>query len=330
MKAFEYAAPESLADALRTLRAARTQSVRPLAGGTDLLPLIKADIEAPHTLMNLKRLRDLPRGIELDGEEASLGALASLADIARHPQIARSFPALAQAALSAATPQLRNMATLGGTLLQRPRCWYFRSPHFRCWLKGGSACDAREGQNQFHAVFDTGVCRAVHPSDLACALVLFDARIRVRGPRGERTLAVSEFFAPPEDARRTETVLAEDELVVAVHLPAPPHRAASVYVKAMDRAAWAFATVSVAASMRCEDDRIAAVSVVLGGVATVPWPLTAGLQQLVGASPSDDAAITAAARTALSAAEPLRMNAYKVPLAQSLIRRALSFLAPAP
>ena len=218
------------------------------------------------------------------------------------------------------------MATLGGTLLQRPRCWYFRNSHFKCWLKGGSECDARNGQSQFHAIFDTGICRAVHPSDLACALTLYDAEVRLQSRGGERTIPISEFLAPPADRRRSETTLRPDELVIEVNVPAPAPAQLSVFLKAMDRAAWAFATVSVAASMRCEDDRIVAVSLVLGGVATVPWPVTAAMQELVGARPTE-AAFTAAARTALAGADPLRMNAYKAPLAQSLIRRALRTLA---
>jgi len=230
--------------------------------------------------------------------------------------------------MSAATPQLRNMATLGGTLLQRPRCWYYRNPHFRCWLKGGSECNARAGQNQLHAIFDTGICRAVHPSDVACALALFDAEVCVQAADRKRAVPIGAFIAPPEDARRTETLLGPDELVVSVHVPAPPHGQRSVYLKVMDRAAWAFATVSVAGSMRCENDRIAAVAMVLGGVATVPWPITAHLQSVVGEAPTD-AAFAAAARAALADAEPLGMNAYKVALAQSLVRRALRALATA-
>ncbi|MCC6534781.1 MAG: FAD binding domain-containing protein [Burkholderiales bacterium] len=324
MKPFDYAAPVNLDHSLRAL--ARGRGTRALAGGTDLLALMKARVASPDVLLNVKQLRDLSRDIALDERGASLGALVTLADIELDPAIAQAFPALAQAAASAATPQLRNMATLGGTLLQRPRCWYFRSERFECWLKGGTECHARHGENQFHAVFDTGCCRAVHPSDVACALSALKAEIELRGSHGPRRLAIGEFFDPPREGRRVETVLRDDELVVAVHVPRPAPGSRSIYLKAMDRAAWAFALVSVAACLRMDEDRVAELELVLGGVATVPWPVGEALRHLVG-KPLAARAIAEAARGALAGAEPLRMNAYKLPLAQALIRRALHSLA---
>lgn len=326
MKTFAYHAPTSLEEGLALLTAVDPGSARPFAGGTDLLPLMKSHIAAPAVLLNVKRIADLPSGIAVEDDGAHLGALATLSDLERHGGLMRSYPALAQAAAAAASPQLRNMATLGGTLLQRPRCWYYRHPRFACWLKGGQSCPARLGQSQFHAVFDTGECRAVHPSDVACALSVLGARIELRNARRTRVVAIGDFFAPPTEARRNETVIDDDELVLAVHVPAPAQDDRSVFLKTMDRAAWAFATVSVAARMTFVAGRIEALNVVLGGVATVPWAIDHKLSALVG-HPPDPSAFARVVRDCLEEAQPLRMNAYKLPLARALVHRALGSLA---
>jgi xanthine dehydrogenase YagS FAD-binding subunit len=325
VRAFDYVAPATLDASLRALRGAADQQARLLAGGTDLLPLMKAHIAEPQLLVNLKRVADMPRAIELDNDTLRIGALATLSDIEHHPDIVRDWPALAQAAASAATPQLRNMATVGGTLMQRPRCWYFRNEHFHCWLKGGTECNARSGENSLHALFETGPCRAVHPSDVACALTALEAQVEVRSAKGMRTVPISRFLAPPTPERRVETTLAAHEVVLAVRIRRPVAGTRSVYLKTMDRAVWAFATVSVAAAARVVDRSFDDVRVVLGGVATVPWSVDA-VASLQGTRP-DAEALASVAREALTQAEPLRMNAYKVPLAQALIRRALQMLA---
>ena len=323
MSPFEYVAPGSVESSVHALRTG-ADGARLLAGGTDLLPLMKAHIAAPRLLVSLKRAADLPRAIELDGQGLRIGALATLADIERNADIARDWPALAQAAATAATPQLRNMATVGGTLLQRPRCWYFRNERFHCWLKGGTECTARSGENGLHALFETGPCRAVHPSDLACALVALAASVEIRAARSTRTVALHAFFLPPSEDRRSETTLKPNEVILSIRLPLPAPGTRSVYLKAMDRAVWAFATVSVAAALRTSGRVVEEAAVVLGGVATVPWRVDA-VQALKG-SRLDEATIAAIARDALAGAEPLRMNAYKVPLAEALIRRALHTL----
>lgn len=322
MKPFDYVAPVTLQESLRALREGNADEVRPLAGGTDLLPLMKAQITQPRLLVNLKRVSELPRTIEENAGGIRIGALATLADLEQHPLIGRDYALLAQAAGSAATPQLRNLATVGGTLLQRPRCWYFRNRHFHCWLKGGDSCHARSGENALHAIFDTGPCRAVHPSDVACALAALEATVEIRGPKGSRQLALRDLMIPPAEKRRVETTLQAGEVVLAMHLPPLAPGTGSVYLKVMDRAAWAFATVSCAAIVRMRAGTIEDLRVVLGGVAAVPWSVTAAMQPLVGTRP-DEAALAAAARAALADAEPLRMNGYKLPLAEALIRRAL-------
>src|SRR5438046_809777 len=225
MRPFEYVSPTTVDEALALLGQDGDSASRPLAGGTDLLTLMMADIAAPSRLVNLKRLSEIPSGIEETAQGVTLGALTPLVAIEMHPLLQRRYPLLAEAAALAATPQLRNMATLGGNLLQRPRCWYFRNPRFHCWLKGGDECQAREGENQHHAIFDRSPCVAVPPSDIAPALLALEATVRLRGQHGERTLPLAKFFALPTDARRTETVVGSDEIVLAVQLPPLPNEA---------------------------------------------------------------------------------------------------------
>jgi xanthine dehydrogenase YagS FAD-binding subunit len=321
MRPFEYAAPAGLDEALTMIQSA---GARPLAGGTDLIPLIKGDIVAPEQLVSLRQA-ELPAGIEERDGALRLGALVTLSEIERSEAIKARAAALAEAAGLAATPQLRNRATLGGNLLQRPRCWYFRDRAIDCWLKGGDDCPAREGENQLHALFDVSPCVAVHPSDLASALVALDATVLLRGPAGERALPIGEFFAPPEEGRRRETTAAEDELVLAVELP-QADGLRSVYLKAMDRKVWAFALVGAAVALRQgAGGAIEHARVVLSGVAPTPWRCGAAEQLLVGQRPSEEL-LARAADAALAEARPLAHNGYKLPLAKALVRRALASL----
>lgn len=326
MTMFSYHSASSLAEGMQRLDSDAADAVRLLAGGTDLLPLLKAGIEHPRTLIGIRRIPELSAEVALDEGGARLGTLATLGQIAHHPQLAQQYPALVQAAAQAASPQLRNMATLGGTLLQRPRCWYFRDPAFRCWLKGGSVCHARSGMNQGHAIFDTGICRAAHPSDLACALHAYDACVELVGPHGGRSLRIADFLQPPTEERRRESILGADEFIVAVRLPAADSRDRSIFIKAMERNAWSFATVSVAARMRRSAETIESVDVVLGAVATIPWSIGRRLEAMCNRG-YDDQHMVATVRTAFDDAEPLAMNGYKVPLARALTERALRELS---
>jgi xanthine dehydrogenase YagS FAD-binding subunit len=261
----------------------------------------------------------------VDGPDGlTIGALATLAQLEEDPFVEARYPTLREAAALAATPQLRNMATIGGNLLQRPRCWYFRNPHVRCWLKGGADCPAREGENQHHALFDVSPCVAVHPSDPAAALVALDAFVRLRGASGEREIPLADFFLPPTDDHRRETVIAGDELIVALRIPPLAADARSTYLKAMERKLWAFALVGVAAVVRMENRRITHVRIVLSGVAPTPWRATAAERLLISEPTAE--LIAQAANTALEGARPLSNNAYKLPLAKALVRRALTAL----
>ncbi|MFL5806105.1 MAG: FAD binding domain-containing protein [Roseiflexaceae bacterium] len=326
MRPFDYASPTTVDEVITLLGQEGDSTTRPFAGGTDLLTLMKADITAPSRLVNLKQLDDLPRGVEETGDALALGALTTLTEIETHPLIQERYPLLAEAAALAATPQLRNMATLGGNLLQRPRCWYFRNPRFHCWLKCGEECQARTGENQHHAIFDRSPCVAVHASDLAPALLALEATVRLRGQHRERVLPLDEFFALPTDARRTETVVGNDEIVLAVQLAPLPEGSRSTYLKAMDRKVWSFALVGVAAVVGMAGRRIEEARLVLSSVAPIPWRAEAAEQALIGTEVGEKA-FARAADAALADAAPLQHNAYKLPLARSLIRRALTTLA---
>lgn len=326
MRAFDFTRPTSFEEVGSLLGSDQRDGngrVRLLAGGTDLLTLMKADLATPTQLIDVKHLPELNGGIAETGGGLRLGALTTLAEIERHPLIRRRYPVLAEAAGLAATPQLRNMATIGGNLLQRPRCWYFRNQNFQCWLKGGADCPARDGENQLHAIFDRSPCVAVFPSDLASALVALDAELQLRGPGGERTIPLNDLYTLPTDDHRGETVLGSDELVLALRLPPAATGLRSTYLKAMDRKVWAFALVGVAAAARVDGGRIAEARLVLSGVAPIPWRVEAAEQALTGSEPGA-ALFERAAEVALAEATPLNQNGYKVPLAQSLIRRALA------
>lgn len=321
MNAFAYTSASDLEAAVALLAA--TDGTRPLAGGTDLLPLIKGNIERPARLLDLKRAAGLHDRISITDRETTIGALATLAEIETHRGLLEAYPALVQAAGLAASPQLRNMATIGGNLLQRPRCWYFRGEHFHCWLKGGQECFAREGENQQHALFASGPCVAASPSDPASALLAYGAAVAVRGPGGTRTVPLADLFAEPEEARRTETTLECDEIITEIRLPAPAPGTRSRYLKAMDRKVWAFALVGAAVVLTVDEARITSPRVVLTGVAPIPYRAHAAERILDGQSPSS-ALFTEAARGALAGAQPLARNRYKLPLAEALIARALS------
>jgi xanthine dehydrogenase YagS FAD-binding subunit len=328
MKPFEYVSPTTVEEALQLLDQPGDGTTQLLAGGTDLLTLMKTDITAPSRLVNLKRLAGVSSDITETAQGLTLGALTPLTALETHPIIRQRYPVLAQAAAVAATPQLRNMATLGGNLLQRPRCWYFRNPHLHCWLKGGETCPAYSGENALHALFGDGPCYAVHPSDIAPALLALDAEVHLRGQQGERVIPLAELFALPVAERRTETTMRGDELLLSVRLPAPPEGTRSTYLKAMDRQVWAFALVGVATLVRVESSatpRIKDARLILSGVAPIPWRAVAAEGELVGAEVSE-ALFARAAEAALAGATPLQHNNYKLPLARALIQRALATL----
>lgn len=294
------------------------ETSRPLAGGTDLLPLIKEGIAVPQRLVNLKQAEEL-RYLRTDATGLRIGALTTLNELAHHPDVQRDYMALAQAASAAASPQLRNMATLGGNLLQQVRCWYYRGD-FHCWLKGGNVCHARDGRNEYHAIFDQSPCVAVYPSDPPAALIALNASVEIVGPRGQRAISVADFLQPPTADRQVLHTLEPDELIVAVSVPRTAAR--SVYLKAMDRAVWAYALASVAVVAELNDGVVRNVRIVIGGVANTPIRSIEAEQVVEGQSLNDDL-VRRAGVTAIANAKPLAHNRYKLPLVRNLVAQAL-------
>jgi xanthine dehydrogenase YagS FAD-binding subunit len=258
-----------------------------------------------------------------DGDEGlRLGPLVTLARLADDRDVKARYRALAEAAGHAATPQIRNMATVGGNLLQRPRCWYFRSSSFECKKKGGTRCFAHDGENSFHAVFGNELCAIVHPSSLAVALVALGARLRLVGPRGAREAPLESFFVAPETDVRREHALGAGEVITEVVVPAPRGGARSAYAKQGQKESFDWPLAEVAVQLELDGGVCRKASVVLGAAAPVPWRARAAEAALVG-RPVDEAAAAAAAKAAVSGARPLSQNAYKVALLEVVTRRTL-------
>jgi xanthine dehydrogenase YagS FAD-binding subunit len=320
MQPFAYARAADLRDAL-ALAAAAPGAVF-VAGATDFMQLWKAGIAAPDLVIDISRL-------PLDAVEArdggiAIGALARLSDVADHALIRRDYPALAQALLASGSPQVRNVATIGGNLLQRTRCAYFRNDTLPCnKRRPGSGCGARDGENRLHAIFGASDrCVATHPSDLAVALVALDASIRLRGEGGERAVPVEDFFLAPGEHPERDTALAPGELVTAIELPGGLAALRSHYCKVRDRASFEFAVVSAAVALQIEDGRIHTARLAGGGVGTRPWRLRACEAALAGVAPGE-AEFRSAAERAVEGAQPLSRNSFKIELLKRTVRLAL-------
>jgi xanthine dehydrogenase YagS FAD-binding subunit len=292
-----------------------------IGGGTDLLVTIEERLAEPTMVVDVRMLAE-SLGVAADDGGLRIGAAMRLADVAAHPTVRERFPALALACEQVGTPAIREMATLGGNLCQRPRCWYFRR-RIPCLKNGGTDCPAREGENQYLAILEGGPCFIVHPSDPAVALVALDATIEVAGARGRREVAAADFFVLPRERMDHETVLADDELVVGVRLPAAAAGGAQRYTKLMQRAAWDFALVSLCAVRRTDGD----VRLVLGGVSPRPYRIYTSVEEEAASGGLDEETIAGLAERALLDAAPLSRNEYKVALAASLLRDAIRDLA---
>lgn len=295
-----------------------------LAGGTTEIDLVRLGVHRPDRLVDINALA-LAEVEELDDGGLRIGALARMSDVARTPIVAERYPAVSQALLLGASEQLRNMATMGGNLRQRVRCAYFRDGISPCDKREpGTGCSAIEGLNRGHAILGTSAsCIATHPSDVAVALVAFDAVVRTVGPDGEREIPIDDFYLLPGDTPHLEHPLVHGELIVAIDLPPLPVAARSLYLKFRDRQSYEFALVSVAAALEVQDSRVSEVRLALGGVGTKPWRARRAEQQLLGGLAEPDAFASAAAAE-LAAAEVRRHNAFKVPLAERAIIRGLT------
>jgi xanthine dehydrogenase YagS FAD-binding subunit len=300
-----------------------------LGGGTNLIDLMKMGVETPVQLIDINHL-PLGKIEELPAGGVRIGALVRNSDLAEHPAIRARYPVLSEALLAGASPQLRNMATVGGNILQRTRCPYFYDPAFSACNKRvpGSGCGAIEGYNRSCAVLGASdQCIATHPSDMCVAMAALDAVVRVRGPKGEREIPFAEFHRLPGETPERETNLAADELIIAVDLPAAPFAARSHYLKVRDRASYAFALVSVAAGVDVgKDGLVAGARIALGGVAHKPWRSPQAEGKLVGQRLTEPA-FKAASEAALTGARGYHYNAFKVELAKRAIVRALTQLA---
>lgn len=295
---------------------------RYIAGGTTLVDLMREEVERPEGLVDINALPFTE--IHAEGSELVIGALARMADVASHPEIRRLHPVIAEALLEGASPQLRNMASIGGNLLQRVRCPYFRMLDAACNKRQpGSGCAAIDGVNHGHALLGTSACCvATHPSDLAVALVALDATLRVRGPEGERRLSVECLYRLPGDTPHLEHTLRPGELIVSVHIPAGPYNRHARYLKIRDRASYEFALVSTAAALHVEAGIVRQARIAVGGVGTVPWRMRHCEQALVGQAP-DRKAFQSAAALSLGGIRSLPGNRFKVGLLPRTIVRAL-------
>lgn len=309
-----------------------------IAGGTDLIGLMKDRATSPERLLDINALPNMDRIERLPDGGLSIGALARMSDVAANPDVRQRFPVIAEALLLSASGQLRNMATIGGNIMQRTRCAYFRDEDGPPCNKRqpGSGCSALHGINRNHAIFGwsepgpqsaerigNSVCVGVNPSDLSVALAALDARVRVLGRDGERAIPFTEFHRLPGERPEQDTVLNRGDLIIAIEVPANVEGQALHYLKVRDRQSYEFALVSVAAAVATEEERIRSARIALGGVAHKPWRLTAAETVLVGVSLNDEKKLKAAIATSFSDARPLAHNAFKIELAQRATVRAL-------
>lgn len=324
MRGFEYIQPDKLHDASATLNAAPDESLL-YAGGTDVLGLMKEGVLAPQKLVNLKNVPNLNRVEYTPGKGLRIGALVTISEIARHPMIAEKYAVLHEAANEVASPQLRNVGTIGGNLCQRPRCWYFRGD-FHCLRKGGDLCYAIDAENKYHCVIGGGPCFIVHPSDMAVALLALNARVSVFSKNNSRDIALRDFFVLPEDDVMHENVLQPGEIITEIHVPDVTPETRSGYLKFKERAVWDFAIISVAAVIKKSGNRIQSGRIAFGGVAPTPWQEREVNRSLQGLT-TNDASLKDIAQRALKDAAPMSKNEYKIPLARNLTKRLLSRLA---
>ncbi len=318
MRAFVYHQPKTVAEAVRLLAQRDTLAI---AGGQDLLGAMKDGLLEPAHLVNLKSLPGM-REIRETGSGLQIGVLVTLTEIAEHPVIRRDYTCLAEAAEAVATPQIRNVGTIGGNLCQRPRCWYFRDPHVNCLKKGGDQCYAVRGDNRYHAIISPGPCYIVHPSDCAPALLALGASVTIAGARGTRNVALRNFFQMPDKNLRGENVLQPGEVITQITVPKPKAGTRSVYVKVREKDSFDWALVSAAVVLQVSGGVCRAASVVLGGVAPVPYESAEAGKALVGKAVNQQTA-AAAGKAATTNATPLEMNGYKVPMLEAVVKRAV-------
>lgn len=320
MKNFSYARATSVKEALQQ---ANTPDSMYIAGGTNLIDRMKVFLDQPSQLVDISQL-EMHKIQRLPDGSLKIGALVSNTAVADHPEIRRDYPLLSRAILSGASQQIRNMATVGGNLLQRTRCPYYYDTAFACNKREpGTGCPAATGINRMHAIFGASEqCIAVHPSDMCIPLAALDAVVEVEGVKGKRQILFTDFHRLPENMPQKDTNLAPGELITAVILPSVPFAKSGVYLKLRDRASYAFALISVAAAIDVSGGQIKEVRLAMGGVAHKPWRLTEAEAFLKG-KPAEASVFAQASEIALQGAKPLTYNAFKVKMAKRAIYRAL-------
>jgi xanthine dehydrogenase YagS FAD-binding subunit len=291
------------------------------AGGVDLLDRLKEGLEAPERLVNIRNIRGLDR-IEEDKNGLRIGPLVSLTRLSEDKLLLSRYTALAQAAGRAATPQIRNMATVGGNLLQRPRCWYFRQEEFNCRRKGGERCFALDGENQYHAIFDNQLCAIVHPSALAVPLMAMGARVVLTSAKAAREVELERFFVTPEKDILRENIIAPDELITEVKVPPLPPNTRSFYIKQGEKESFDWPVADMAVVLQAKGNVCLKASIVLGAAAPVPWRASKAESSLAGKVINEQSA-REAARLCMEGATPLAQNGYKLPVFEAIVRRAI-------
>jgi xanthine dehydrogenase YagS FAD-binding subunit len=328
MKTFTSLNPKDVKEAVSMLSSAQQQgrSASIVGGGSDLLGMVKEHLVQPDVLVNLRSIKGLDKISEQKGE-LIIGALVTLDAIHDHPVIKSRYTVLSEAAGVVGTPQLRNAGTIAGNISQRPWCWYYRNG-FPCFKNGGTTCFSVTGENELHAIFGGGPSFIVHPSDTAPALVALNAKFRIAGPKGERTVAASDFFQLPKVDASRENILEKDEIVTAIQLPQPKSGTRSTYHKVLDREAWTHAVVSIAAVIEMDRGTCRSARVVMGGVAPIPWRLEKIEAMLAGQRITPELAAKAG-EAAIEGANPLAKNRYKLPLTKNVVKRTLQTLGSA-
>jgi xanthine dehydrogenase YagS FAD-binding subunit len=326
LKAFAYVNPTNEKEAIAALSRrdggpgggqVGRPSALPMAGGMDLLGLMKDHIVSPDRIVSI---RNLDTNVASADGGLRIGAAVKIADLIDHAQARKLYPALVTAAEGVGTPQIRNMGTVGGNIMQRPRCWYFRNEEFNCLKKGGSKCFAVEGENQYHAIFGDGPCHIIHPSSLAVPVIAYGGRFRVAGPNGAREIDAGQFFQVPNQNLYGETVLQPGEIVTHVLLPAPGQRSAAYEVRFKQSHDWPLAAAAV--NLVMSGSTVKSARVVLGAVAPIPWRVPAAERVLAGKAVTE-ALAAEAANAALAGARPMSGNAYKIQIAKTAVKRAI-------
>jgi xanthine dehydrogenase YagS FAD-binding subunit len=320
MRAFEYASPATTAQAV-SLLSASSGNAEVLAGGTDLLALMKDDVVHPKRLVNIKDIREL-RGVGSNPQGLRIGALVTLGELAEDVHVAKDYPALAEAVNDAASPQIRNRATIGGNLCQRPRCWYFRTGFGLLPKDESGKALVSEGQNRYHAILgNDGPAKFVNPSTIAPVLIAYGAKVRLVGPSAKRDLALEKFFLTPKSETEREHDLRPNEIITEILLPPPGGlKVAHSEIRQKDAFDWPLAVAAAALNM--SGSTVQSARIVMGYVAPTPW-ISADAEQAMAGKPVSEDTAQAAAQAALQDAKPLSHNAYKVQLARVAVKRAI-------